>query len=70
MKKLVRRLPLHCLLLESDSPALAAVAGARNEPANVVTAAQLIASEKGLQEGEVREALLANSHRCFSRLVK
>lgn len=63
LRKLVRRLPLACLLLESDAPALAA------EPAEIVAVVQSIAMEKELGEAEVREALLANTARWSARVV-
>mgnify|MGYP001125617040 CR=1 FL=1 len=47
-RKLVRRLPLECLLLESDSPVLGPVAGERNEPANCLVAAREVAELKGV----------------------
>jgi len=37
-QKLIRQLPLSCLLVETDSPVLGPVPGQRNEPANVMAA--------------------------------
>ena len=65
-QKLVRRLPLDCLLLETDSPVLGAVPGERNEPANVRVALQAIAEIKGLSEAEVAQAVTHNARRLFS----
>lgn len=60
-QKLVKRLPLSCLLLETDSPVLSAVPGERNEPAEVRVALRAIAELKGLAEDEVAETATANS---------
>ena len=46
--KLVRRLPLECLLLETDSPVLGPDPATRNEPANVVVACRAVAELKGV----------------------
>ena len=47
-QKLVRRLPLECLLLETDSPVLGPDPATRNEPANVVVACRAVAELKGV----------------------
>jgi TatD DNase family protein len=67
-QKLVRRLPLGCLLLETDSPVLGATPGERNEPAQVRIALQAIAEIKGLREEQVVEAVVANTRRLFGRV--
>lgn len=64
-QKLVRNLPLSCLLLETDSPVLAAVPGERNEPCRVVESLAQIAELKGLHVDEVREAVADNSRRLY-----
>jgi TatD DNase family protein len=64
-QKLVRRLPLSCLLLETDSPVLAAEPGERNEPAHVRISLEAIAELKGVAEEEVAEAVTANTERLF-----
>jgi len=64
-QKLVRRLPLSSLLLETDSPVLGAVAGERNEPAAVVLSVNAIAELKSLSVVEVREAVAENSRRLY-----
>ena len=68
-QNLVRKLPLSCLMIESDSPVLGPLAQERNEPANVVIAVRAIAEIKGLSESEVREAVFENSKRLY-RLTK
>lgn len=65
-QKLVRRLPLEALMLESDSPVLGPRADARNEPANLVHAVRCIAQIKGVCEDTVREVTTRNARRLFS----
>ncbi len=67
-QKLIRRLPLSCLLLETDSPVLAAEPGERNEPANVRVAFEAICREKGLDREEVEAALAENTQRLYGDL--
>jgi TatD DNase family protein len=67
-QKLVKRLPLASLLLETDSPVLGPDKTARNEPANVAISARAIAELKGLPLEEVLEITTANARRLFSRL--
>ena len=64
-QKLVRRLPLSALLVETDSPVLAAVPGRRNEPAEAVTALMAIADLKGVSVKEVAEATERNTARLY-----
>ncbi len=66
--KLVERLPLSCLLLETDSPVLGPVASDRNEPANVLVAANAIASIRGVAREAVLEAVSENTARLYARL--
>jgi TatD DNase family protein len=68
-QKLVRRLPLSCLLLETDSPVLSAVPGERNEPARLRIALQAIAELKGLAEEEVAESVTANTLRLYGQAL-
>jgi TatD DNase family protein len=64
-QKLVRRLPLSCLLLETDSPVLAPDRGERNEPANVRLSLEAIADLKELPEQAVAEAVAENTRRLY-----
>lgn len=64
-QRLVRALPLESLLLETDSPALGAVAGTRNEPAALRTALETIAQLKQLPVEQVREATNNNALQLF-----
>lgn len=68
-QKLVRRLPLSCLLLETDSPVLSPEPGQRNEPANVRLALEAVAELKGLAEEEVARTVADNTRRLFGDLV-
>ena len=64
-QKLVARLPLSCLLLETDSPVLGAVREERNEPANVRISLEQIAEIKGLPVEEVAAAVTQNTRRLY-----
>jgi TatD DNase family protein len=64
-QKLVSRLPLTSLLLETDSPVLGPDKQARNEPANVRIAAVAIAEIKGVSVEEVDEVTTRNAERLF-----
>lgn len=66
--KLVRRLPLERLMLESDSPALPACAGTRNEPKEIVRALNMIAELKGCSVEHARGTLQRNTIDLFNRL--
>lgn len=66
--KLVRRLPLDRLLLESDAPALPAVAGERNEPVEIIRALHMIAALKSCSPEDARAILTRNTHTLFTRL--
>jgi TatD DNase family protein len=65
-QKLVKRLPLSSLLIETDSPVLGPTARDRNEPANAVIALKTIAELKGVHEKEVIEAVEENFRRLYS----
>jgi TatD DNase family protein len=64
-QKLVKRLPLSCLLLETDSPVLGPEPGKRNEPANLLVALRTIAELKEVSEEEVVEAVAENFQRLY-----
>jgi TatD DNase family protein len=64
-QKLVRRLPLSCMLLETDSPVLSPTPGERNEPANVRVALRAVAELKGISEIEVAERVHENTVRLY-----
>ncbi len=64
-RKLVRRLPLSCLLLETDSPVLGPERDQRNEPANAVVSLAAIAEIKGLPVSDVAAAVRENTTRLY-----
>lgn len=66
-QKLVRRLPLESLLLESDAPVLGPDPSQRNEPKNVVIACQAIAKLKGISAEEVAAITTENARRLFPK---
>jgi TatD DNase family protein len=68
-QKLVKHLPLACLLVETDSPVLGAEPAVRNEPANLPLAVKAIAAIKGLPGQQVAEVLAANTVRLYGPLV-
>lgn len=64
-QKLVRRLPLSSLLVETDSPVLGPEPEKRNEPANIVVSVRAIAELKELPIPEVAAAVTANTLRLY-----
>jgi TatD DNase family protein len=64
-QKMVRRLPLDALLLETDSPVLGPDREVRNEPANIAVSAAVIAEIKGCTVEEVIEATTGAARRFF-----
>jgi len=64
-QKLVRHLPLECLLVESDSPVLGPEAGVRNEPANAVVALRAVAAIKDVPAERLVEVLAENTARLY-----
>jgi TatD DNase family protein len=68
-QKLVRRLPLESLALESDSPVLGPDRDGRNEPANLTFARDFIAHVHGVSPERVDEVTTANAQRLFLLLA-
>jgi TatD DNase family protein len=68
-QKLCKRLPLDCLLVETDSPVLGPEPGTRNEPANLTMVIHAIAEMKGLHPQEVAEQVAENTRRLYGDLV-
>ena len=64
-QRLLQRLPLSALLVETDSPVLGPDPDQRNEPANVTVSIQAIAKIKEVREEEVVEAVEANTLALF-----
>jgi TatD DNase family protein len=68
-QKLVKQLPLSCLLVETDSPVLGPTPDERNEPANLTVSIQTIAQLKNISEGVVIEAVTENTRRLYKDLA-
>jgi TatD DNase family protein len=66
-QKLVRSLPLECILLETDSPVLGPDPSVRNEPMNVTIACQAVADLKGVPPADVARITTENARRLFPR---
>jgi TatD DNase family protein len=64
-QKLVKHLPLSCLLVETDSPVLGPDPKLRNEPANLIFAVKAIAEIKSAGEDEVLETVAENTRRLY-----
>ena len=67
-QKLVRRLPLESLALESDAPVLGPDPRRRNEPANLTVTRDYIAAVRRITAERVEEVTTANALRLFPRL--
>jgi TatD DNase family protein len=67
-QKLVKRLPLSCLLIETDSPVLGPTPEERNEPANILQSIKAIAKLKNIGEDEVIAAVSENTERLYGKL--
>lgn len=67
LREAAARVPLDRILVETDCPFLAPVPlrGKRNEPANVVHTARVVASARGLPPERLAEASTANARRLF-----
>jgi len=66
-QKLVKKLPLSSILLETDSPVLGPNPDKRNEPANAVIAINVIAELHEVSEEEVRLSIEDNFNRLTNR---
>jgi TatD DNase family protein len=64
-QKLVKTLPLSCILIETDSPVLGPVPHERNEPANAEVGLTMIAELKGITVDEAAEAVAENTRRLY-----
>jgi TatD DNase family protein len=67
-QKLVKHLPLSCLLVETDSPVLGHDPKQRNEPANITIAIQAIAELKDISKEKVIEAVSENTKRLYGNI--
>lgn len=68
-QKLVKHLPLSCLLAETDSPVLGPDPKKRNEPANITLAIKAIAELKSITEEEVLAAVGENTRHLYGNGV-
>jgi len=68
-QKLVRRLPLERLILETDSPVLGPEPGERNEPQNVWISCARIAGLKGVPPEEVAARTTENARALFGEAI-
>jgi len=66
-QKLVKRLPLSCLLIETDSPVLGPSPNERNEPANIWHCVKAIAALKETSEEAVIAAVSENTERLYGK---
>jgi len=66
-QKLVKQLPLSCLLIETDSPVLGPSPEERNEPANIQRCVKAIAALKGVSEEAVIAAISENTERLYGK---
>jgi TatD DNase family protein len=66
-QKLVKRLPLSCLLIETDSPVLGPSPNERNEPANIWHCLKAIAALKDIAEEAVIAAVSENTERLYGK---
>jgi TatD DNase family protein len=66
-QKLVKKIPLTCILIETDSPVLGPDPGMRNEPANARLVVRAISELKDLREEEVAEAVAENTLRLYGK---
>jgi len=69
-QKLVKQLPLACLLIETDSPVLGPSPNERNEPANISLSIKAIAELKDISEAEVIAAVSDNTEKLYGKLLK
>ena len=67
-QKLVKRLPLACLLIETDSPVLGPNPDERNEPANIRQSVKAIAALKDISEEAVIDAVRENTEKLYGKM--
>jgi TatD DNase family protein len=69
-QKLVKHLPISCLLVESDSPVLGPSPEKRNEPSNAAISVDAIAEIKNISRKEVIETIFENTCRLYGKLTR
>jgi len=68
-QKLLERLPISCLLPETDSPVLGPDRNGRNEPANISIVVDAISKVKKLSRKEVINVLIENTSRLYGNRI-
>ena len=68
-QKLIKHLPLSCLLVETDSPVLGPEPQLRNEPANITVSIKAIAELKNISEARVMEVVAENTCSLYGDLT-
>ena len=68
-QKLLRQLPLSCLLVETDSPVLGPDPQERNEPSNAVLSLRWIAQTKEISLEAAAEAVYENTRRLYGPVL-
>jgi TatD DNase family protein len=68
-QRLVKHLPLCCMLVETDSPVLGPVPGERNEPKNILKVVDAIADIKEITREEVMETTFHNTLRLYGNNI-
>ena len=68
-QKLVKRLPIENLLLETDSPVLAPEKGMRNEPINVTLVVKMISEIKDIPEDKIRRITTENFQQLYDLVL-
>ena len=67
-QKLLKHLPLSCLLAETDSPVLGPEPQQRNEPGNITISIKAIAESKDIAEEAVIEAICENTLHMYGNI--
>jgi TatD DNase family protein len=67
-QKLVKQLPLSCLMVETDSPVLGPMPNERNEPKHIVSAVEKIAVLKNIHPQSVLEVVWENTRKLYGNL--
>ena len=67
-QKLVKKLPLSQMLVESDSPVLGPDPNLRNEPVNVSISIRAIAELKNISDHQVMEAVSENTQKLYGNI--
>ena len=68
-QNMVKRLPLSCLMVETDSPVLGPSAEERNEPANALVVIDAVAEIKGIGRKEAWQAVTRNTVSLYGQAI-